>query len=316
MLMTTTIVISRSDAADEKRRAFEDQMIAALRRAGRAPVLVVPPVYSLADGDEPLEALRAVTGPILIASWLYPRAAYWVLHTLGVRGALESEDGCKDCCSSDNCFCEERTIATRNLAEFNTPAIAARKLLMLTPRRKLGEVSIREFSVPERTPWYPVIDYSLCIVCGQCHDFCLFGVYTTDDANQPRVTSPNSCKPGCAACARICPQGAIMFPLYAGDEGIAGAPGMMPKATQAIPDDLLKKGEPCPVCGCACDCERSKDGTAPPGKTVCPACGCICNPAANCLCRPARAGRLKSERKDKPRDELDDLIDDLDKLDA
>ena len=60
--------------------------------------------------------------------------------------------------------------------------------------------------------------------------------------------------------------------------------------------------------------QRSKDGTAPPGKTVCPACGCLCNPKAICVCRPNRAGRVKADREERSRDELDDLIDDLDKL--
>ncbi len=314
--MSTTIVISRSDADDDHRRAFEDGVVEALRQSQRSPVLVVPPIYAMAEGDEALDAIRAITGPLVFASWLQPRAAFWVLHALGVRGSVEAEGDCQSCCSSENCFCEGRSIATRNLSAYATSDAATRQILTDVPRRKSPNVSLREFTSPERAPWYPVIDYSVCIVCGQCHDFCLFAVYTTDEANQPRVTNPASCKPGCAACARICPQGAIMFPLYAGDPGIAGAPGVKPRRTEAIADDLLKRGEPCPVCGCACDCERSKDGAAPPGKTVCPACGCICHPNSLCACRPNRAGRMKTDREDKPRDELDALIDDLDKLDS
>ena len=313
-----TFVISRSEAEDSSGREFEDKLIALLRKAERAPVLVVPSPYSLAEGDPALDALREVQGDLVLATRLFPRAAYWVLHTLGVRGAPDDEEACKECVSSENCFCGDRKIRAYSLASFDTPESAAARLLNHAPRRKTDAMIVREVSGESRAPWYPVIDYSLCVVCGQCHDFCLFGVYTTDDANQPRVTSPESCKPGCAACARICPQGAVMFPLYAGDDGIAGAPGMKPKAEPIVPEAFFRRGEPCPVCGCACDCERSTDGTAPPGKTVCPACGCLCNPSQGaCACRPLRVGGAPaSEPTEKGRDELDDLIDELDRLDV
>ena len=173
-------------------------------------------------------------------------------------------------------------------------------------------------SEPVEPRWYPVLDYSKCVMCGQCHDFCLFGVYTTDNENRPQVTEPDNCKPGCAACARVCPQGAIIFPLYAGDPGIAGAPGAKPAAGPALPESFLKKGEPCPVCGCACDCQRSVDGTAPPGKTVCPACGCVCDSGKGpCACKPFKLpAKDASAPTQEPRDELDDLIDELDQLDV
>jgi NAD-dependent dihydropyrimidine dehydrogenase PreA subunit len=62
-------------------------------------------------------------------------------------------------------------------------------------------------------PWYPVIDYSRCTSCGQCADFCLFGVYEKSDG-KIKVINPEGCKNNCPACARICPQTAIIFPKY------------------------------------------------------------------------------------------------------
>lgn len=61
-------------------------------------------------------------------------------------------------------------------------------------------------------PWFPVIDYSRCTQCRQCLSFCLFGVYTLSPEGRIDVTHPRSCKNNCPACARICPQVAIMFP--------------------------------------------------------------------------------------------------------
>lgn len=65
------------------------------------------------------------------------------------------------------------------------------------------------------TPWYPVIDYSRCVGCRQCMDFCLFGVYAAGQDHAVEVSKPSGCKTGCPACARVCPHAAIIFPKYA-----------------------------------------------------------------------------------------------------
>ena len=70
--------------------------------------------------------------------------------------------------------------------------------------------------------WFPMIDYSRCTACGQCADFCLFGVYEKLD-NKVVVVNPKGCKNNCPACGRICPQTAIVFPKYEHAGAIAGA---------------------------------------------------------------------------------------------
>jgi NAD-dependent dihydropyrimidine dehydrogenase PreA subunit len=70
--------------------------------------------------------------------------------------------------------------------------------------------------------WYPVIDYDRCTSCGQCHDFCLFGVYEKTAEGRVVVANPESCKNNCPACARICPETAIIFPKV-GESPINGA---------------------------------------------------------------------------------------------
>ena len=59
-----------------------------------------------------------------------------------------------------------------------------------------------------------------CICCGKCQDFCLFGVYARD-GRRVVAAEPDRCKDGCPACARLCPEGAILFPHYP-DPVIAG----------------------------------------------------------------------------------------------
>ena len=70
--------------------------------------------------------------------------------------------------------------------------------------------------------WYPVIDFSRCTNCMECIDFCLFGVYGLDEAETILVEQPDNCRKGCPACSRVCPAGAIMFPQHKAP-AIAGA---------------------------------------------------------------------------------------------
>jgi len=70
--------------------------------------------------------------------------------------------------------------------------------------------------------WFPMIDSSRCNSCGQCADFCLFGVYKKID-NKVVVVNPKGCKNNCPACGRICPQTAIVFPKYEHHGAIAGS---------------------------------------------------------------------------------------------
>jgi NAD-dependent dihydropyrimidine dehydrogenase PreA subunit len=69
--------------------------------------------------------------------------------------------------------------------------------------------------------WFPLIDYARCTSCGQCAEFCLFGVYEKIDGKIV-VVNPEGCKNNCPACARICPRTAIIFPKYEHGGAIAG----------------------------------------------------------------------------------------------
>ena len=61
--------------------------------------------------------------------------------------------------------------------------------------------------------WFPVIDYSRCIGCRKCFDFCLFGVYSIREG-RVLVENPAQCKNSCPACSRTCPAQAVIFPKH------------------------------------------------------------------------------------------------------
>jgi heterodisulfide reductase subunit A-like polyferredoxin len=95
------------------------------------------------------------------------------------------------------------------------------------------EVMVSQLEVPA---WFPVIDESLCSLCGKCARFCLFGVYKYDKKSL-EVVNPLACKNNCPACGRTCPTSAIMFPRLDEKTALAGAePGTRVKKT---PDGSL-----------------------------------------------------------------------------
>lgn len=98
------------------------------------------------------------------------------------------------------------------------------------------QVEVSDLDVPA---WFPVIDESLCTLCGQCARFCLFGVYAYDKKSLT-VINPLACKNNCPACGRTCPASAIMFPRLAENSALAGAqPGEKANRPASKPGSLF-----------------------------------------------------------------------------
>jgi MinD superfamily P-loop ATPase len=144
--------------------------------------------------------------------------------------------------------------------------------------------------------WYPVIDYSRCTNCLECLDFCLFGVYGVDSMDRILVEHQDSCKKGCPACSRVCPEQAIMFPEYK-TAAIAGAPV---GAISGLKIDLTRLfgGEVKDALSQAVE-ERDRELVAD-GRTA----------VGTSVGLPKR----QAEKAAGPKDDLDRLMDDLDAL--
>ena len=65
----------------------------------------------------------------------------------------------------------------------------------------------------EKLPWFPTINYDLCISDLRCLLFCPHDVFEWDrKTGRPIVAWPYNCVPGCDQCARDCAAGALTLP--------------------------------------------------------------------------------------------------------
>lgn len=247
-------------------------------------VILVPHLYHLAQQSPLWGQLAALEGAVVCAAWLNPRPAEWVLSSHGVGGGR---------------------LRVFNLAEFAT-AEAAYGAVLAALEGGADETAeaggLTELTEATSERWYPVLDASRCENCQHCLQFCLFGVYELVEG-RVTATHPDLCKAGCPACSRICPAGAIMFPLYAKDEAVAGAPGrLMAPDAAARKMFYLRTRRVCPVCGSTHDAPGRGEGS------VCAECG---RPVDGLGAREAAPPEPVAEFL---KDDLDSLLDDLDSL--
>jgi len=274
-----TVVISQGQGRNPVRRQLEEDIATALIAEPGVDVSLVPHLYDMSQDHTGMLFLRSVPGTLIVLSWLYERAIRWTLDRAGVRGLegltlLKSEDEefaededadddsrtdsgigtvnvpnrrvyCIDLRVSEDAsrfveeirrIADEGSVQTVDLMSWIGGSPKADQLeRYLHPERQLearrafdtGTATLEHKAVlPEDTGrrWYPVIDYSRCTNCMECIDFCLFGVYGVDALDRILVEQQDSCKKGCPACSRVCPANAIIFPQHK-TAAIAGAEG-------------------------------------------------------------------------------------------
>lgn len=198
VIVNLSVIISRSSDRDARKAEIENELARLCAEKAGLEVLLVPHIYHLADGSKVWATIAKIPGPRAFVTWIHPRPTEALLSLHG----LESK--------------------AFNLGLFPT-AESCFSVVCDSISTSAGRVTELHEPVSER--WYPVIDSLRCANCGHCVQFCLFDVYACSPEGKVSVTSPDNCKPGCPACSRICPEGAIIFPLYEKDAAVAGAPG-------------------------------------------------------------------------------------------
>lgn len=81
-----TVVLSQAQGKHPVKRALEESVVAALLLEPGVEVSVVPYLYDLGPDHTGRLFLESVRGDLVVLSWLFPRAAFWVLDRDGIKG--------------------------------------------------------------------------------------------------------------------------------------------------------------------------------------------------------------------------------------
>ena len=247
---TCTVVISRGQSRNPQKRGLEQGIADEIGKLDGVKVLTIPHLYDLPKTSDSYQQLSQIEGDLIVVSWIFSRAAHWVLDRNGIQGQVgiinlgESEDDdesrTEDGSDDPNLDAEldsteaavdrvtdiyprpERNIYCIDLKHANDPQAFISEIKRILgvgtddPNRSLPIVGGQLVQVEEQTSrrWYPVIDFSRCTNCMECVDFCLFGVYGVDGTESILVEQPDNCRKGCPACSRVCPANAIIFPQH------------------------------------------------------------------------------------------------------
>jgi len=215
----------------ERCRAFESGVADALAGQGYR-VVIAPHVYHMTPDHPARRRLAECQDDLAVGCWLAARPAFWTLRALGVPGESEASG-------------QGRTMQCFDLKGFDSVQECAAALAAAAGDAGTGGGGVEDLSDGETMRWYPVLDYDRCVSCKQCHEFCMFGVYSVEDG-QVIATDPDQCKPGCPACARVCPKGAVMFPHYLKDPAIAGVSEAVPVGQSPDVDAFFAGGRASP----------------------------------------------------------------------
>src|SRR5687767_5237633 len=81
-----TVVLSQAQGKHPAKRALEESLVAALLMEPGLDVSVMPYLCALGADRTGRLSLESVKGDMVVLSWLYPRAACWVLDRDGIKG--------------------------------------------------------------------------------------------------------------------------------------------------------------------------------------------------------------------------------------
>ena len=292
MAKRISVVVSQSPSKNPAKRNLEEEIVAGLLFESGIDVTIVPNLYDIKPDSTGMLALNQINGNAVVVSWLFERAAHWILDRHGIHGHVgevllknddeddeEFEDDSKDESEKEDDK-KPRVIDTRQMPNrkiycldlkiSNKPAEFIQEVKRIHKENSVQIVGLGDIinaaplkpngngngqangngSLPVITAadrmaaptndtamaadgggldqpsvvnriestggrrWYPVIDYSRCTNCMECIDFCLFGVYGVDTIDTILVEQPDNCRKGCPACSRVCPENAIMFPQH------------------------------------------------------------------------------------------------------
>jgi len=86
MAKRIAVVVSQGQSQNPAKRDLEENIVAGLLFENGIDVTVIPNLYDLSPDGTGMLALQGVKGNMVLMSWLYSRAAHWVLSRNDIRG--------------------------------------------------------------------------------------------------------------------------------------------------------------------------------------------------------------------------------------
>src|SRR5487761_1382216 len=83
-----TVVLSQGQSANPVKRKLEEDLVDALLFERGVELTVIPHLYDLPPDGTGMLCLQGITGDMVVLSWLYPRAAHWILDRNAIGGRV------------------------------------------------------------------------------------------------------------------------------------------------------------------------------------------------------------------------------------
>ena len=81
-----TVVISQAQGKNPTKRHLEESLAAALLFEPDVDVSLVPHLYDLSSDHSGMLFLKSIPGDMIVLSWLFPRAARWIMDRNAIKG--------------------------------------------------------------------------------------------------------------------------------------------------------------------------------------------------------------------------------------
>ncbi len=94
-----TVIVSAGQSRNPEKRELEQAIVERAAALQGTQVLCIPHLYDLAKDGETYHTLRQLEGDLVLVTWLFTRAAHWILDRNGIRGqfgAVELEQEMDD----------------------------------------------------------------------------------------------------------------------------------------------------------------------------------------------------------------------------
>ena len=123
MAKRLSVVLSQSPSKNPAKRKLEEDIVAGLLFENGIDVTIVPNLYDIKPDSTGMLALKQINGNVVVVSWLFERAAHWVLDRNQINGHVgkvllqndvdDDEEELED--SQDEADDKERVIDSREI---------------------------------------------------------------------------------------------------------------------------------------------------------------------------------------------------------